>query len=155
METKSRSIHLTQAVFDISSQVTRGSKSQPLTKESHRRLFVTWGSRISGAVASQKLEFETQLKEYMTFKRKAREEGSKGVSLPPSTIPLLELEIVSENLFQKNVYLKVNGKPRGFQGEEVFFSRIRSSRAASQFASYYSNGKRMTHFKYFLISIWF
>ena len=39
----------------------------------------------------------------------AREVGSKGVSLPTLPILLLKSEILSENLFKKKVYLKVNG----------------------------------------------
>ena len=80
---------------------------------------MTSGSRALETETSQKLEFETQLKICMIFKRITSEEGSKEVSPPALTILLLESEILSENLFQRNVYLKVNGTAGGSQGKEV------------------------------------
>ena len=52
----------------------------------------------------------------MTFKRTAREEGSEGVFQPALAIPLLKSELLSENLLQNNVYLKVDGTASGSQG---------------------------------------
>ena len=54
-----------------------------------------------------------------TFKQTVREEEYKGVSPPALALPLLKFEILSENIFRKNVYLKVNGMASDSQGEKV------------------------------------
>ena len=86
----------------------------------------------------------------MTLKRMAREEVPKGVLPTTLTIPLLESEIFSVNLYRYNVYLKVNKTASGSQGEKNFvYPALRSSRAAGQFTAYALNGKRMRlHLKY-------
>ena len=108
METKLQRSLLTQAVYDIS-QATQGGRKQPLIKESHGKHFVTSGSWALEAGVSRRLKLKLQQEVCRTFKQMAGEVGSKGVSLPTLPILLLKSEILSENLFKKNVYLKVNG----------------------------------------------
>ena len=80
------------------------------------KLLVTSMSLASEIVASQRLQFEIQLDLSMTLKRKARLEVVKGVFPRALTIPLVESEIFSENLFTKDVYLKVNETAEGSLG---------------------------------------
>ena len=85
----------------------------------------------------------------------ARDERSNGASPPVLAIPLLKSEIFIKNLFQKNVYLEING-PASDSQSDIFFSASGSSRAAGQFATYNSNGKNIPlHLTYILIFIWF
>lgn len=59
MDTRAQSGQLMQAVSDITSQATREGKNQPLTKETHWKLFVSSGSRASKAGEPRRLELKT------------------------------------------------------------------------------------------------
>ena len=98
----------------------QGGRRQSLTKESLEKLFETAGSLASEAVASQKLEFERRLEVFRCLKRKTREEVLRGETPPTLTIPLMESEIFSEDLFPKDVFLKVYEAASGSHSENVF-----------------------------------
>ena len=64
------------------------------------------------------------------------------MSPPALAVPLLNSEILSETLFQRNVYLESNGTASGSQGEKTF-SALRSSRATDEFIASISNRKKL------------
>ena len=98
---------LTKAIQKISEHAAKG-KAVPLDQQNLLRLFEVVGNLAQEASRASEPDLKLALNQYSNLKSTLRSQVLKGISPPTLTIPLLETEIFTEDLFPKEIVLKVD-----------------------------------------------
>ena len=115
-----RSSFLIKSIQRLAEHAAKGGKPESLDRDSLLRLFEVVGSLSKEASSSSEPELTAKLARFREAKTALRVQVLEGISPPTLTIPLKEAEIFSEDLFPKEVYLKVDSEAIKSDEKNVF-----------------------------------
>ena len=120
LEPSVRAAFLAASISSLAEHASQGYKNDSLGKEHLLMLFEVVGSMSREASAVLGTDLATKTQKFKDSKAALRNEVIKGISPPSITIPLLESEIFSEDLFPKEAYLKVDAEAIRTDERNVF-----------------------------------
>ena len=103
-----RAAYLNTCVQKISEHASKGYKNDSLRKDHLLLLFEVVGSLAKEVALSLEPELAAKVASFREAKSSLRKQVLAGISPPSVTIPLLQSELFSEDLFPKTAFLKVD-----------------------------------------------
>lgn len=110
LEPSVRASFIVTAIQNLAEHAAKGGKVESLDRDNLLRLFEVVGSLAKEANATLEPELSGKVHKFKEAKTELRKQVLNGISPPSLTIPLIDAEIFTEDLFPKDIYLKVDAE---------------------------------------------